>query len=113
MNAYGRRVPWVPGPNDVDFRGTGRSIHDAIDEAFRRTGLARDQFTVTRWGRTSQGKSFPVEWSGPGGAQVNLDFPHLQEGPDVPHVGWQRPGSRSSGEGARGHIYVDEVPSGR
>lgn len=34
-------------------------------------------------------------------------------GPDVPHVGWQTPGKRNSGGGERGHILLDEVPTGR
>ncbi len=41
-----------------------------------------------------------------------MDYTHLKNGPDAPHVGWQSGGKRA-GEGFRGHIILDEVPAGR
>jgi RHS repeat-associated protein len=104
------RTGWVMRPNDLDWRGTGRGAQDALDEAFRRTGLPREQFQVTKWGRDAHGKSFPVEWTGPGQRQVNIDAGHINEGPGVPHVGWERGRRRTR---AKGHILVDEVPYNR
>ncbi|MGC4064595.1 MAG: polymorphic toxin type 47 domain-containing protein [Polyangiaceae bacterium] len=44
---------WKPDPKkDLDWRGTGKDHRDALDEAFRRTGVPREEFEVTRWGRT-------------------------------------------------------------
>ncbi|RAV02633.1 polymorphic toxin type 47 domain-containing protein [Paenibacillus sp. YN15] len=112
---------WKYNPNkDVDLRGTGKRYQDALDEAFKRTGVPRDQFNVTKWGKDETGKSIPVEWSGPNGANVNMDIPKwnnvkpdgtLGEGPHQPHIGYQ-----TSGKGAnrtRGHIFVDDVPATR
>lgn len=59
------------------------------------------------------GKSIPVEWRHPSGAEVNVDFAREFEGPRVPHVGWQSAGKRAPGIGSRGHILLDEVPAGR
>lgn len=56
-------------------------------------------------------ESFPVEWRAPGGAEVNIDVAHENEGPGVPHVGYQ-----TAGKGAarvRGHILLDGVPVNR
>ena len=104
---------WKPGPNDADWRGTGKGVKDALDDAFDRTGVPREDFEPTAWGHDAAGKSFPSEWRAPGGAEVNVDLGHESEGPAVPHVGWQSPGKRASGEGKRGHILLDEVPYNR
>ncbi|GCD83038.1 hypothetical protein PTHTG4_21010 [Parageobacillus thermoglucosidasius] len=64
---------------DLDFRGTGKTYRDALNEAFIRTGVPRTEFTVTKWGRDANGKSFPVEW-------------RAKNGPDVPHIGYQTGG---------------------
>ncbi|HHK74792.1 MAG TPA: hypothetical protein ENJ57_06470, partial [Rhizobiales bacterium] len=40
---------------DVDWRGTEATYRDALDEAFKRTGYKKDQFTVTKWGRDKNG----------------------------------------------------------
>ncbi|HEY0464049.1 MAG TPA: polymorphic toxin type 47 domain-containing protein, partial [Polyangiaceae bacterium] len=104
---------WRPGPNDLDWRGNGQDVKDALDEAFQRTGVPREDFEVTRWGHDENGKSFPTEWRAPGGAEVNVDLGHENYGPGTPHVGWQTPGSRSSGGAERGHILVDDVPYNR
>lgn len=103
---------------DVDFRGTGKTYRDALEEAFNRTGVSRDQFEVTEWGKTPDGKSIPVEYTakkGPyRGAQVSIDIPKLgQNGPSQPHIGYQSSGKSSSGGRLRGHIFVDDVPATR
>jgi uncharacterized protein RhaS with RHS repeats len=103
---------------DIDSRGTGKTYRDALDEAFKRTGIPRDQFEVTKWGKDQYGKSIPVEWQGPGGANVNMDIPSwnnvkpngsLGEGPHAPHIGYQTPGKPRT----RGHIFVDLIPATR
>ncbi|MEF2246470.1 S8 family serine peptidase [Paenibacillus sp. IITD108] len=105
---------------DLDLRGTGKTYKDALDEAFKRTGVPKDQFNVTKWGKDKNGKSVPVEWSGPNGANVNMDIPQwnnvksdgtLGEGPHQPHIGYQSPGKGTNR--TRGHIFVDDVPATR
>lgn len=110
---------WKFNPQkDVDLRGTGKTYSDALDEAFKRTGIPKNEFEVTKWGKNKYGKSIPVEWQGPGGANVNMDIPAwnnvrvngaLGEGPHSPHIGYQKPGKPRS----RGHIFVDDVPATR
>lgn len=75
--------------------------------------MPREQFEVTQWGKTSLGKSVPVEWRSPSGAEVNMDIGHVNEGPAVPHVGYQTPSKRSTGGATRGHILLDDVPANR
>lgn len=104
------RNGWRPNPaKDLDWRGSGRGVRGAIDEAFSRTGVARDQFQVTKWGKDANGKSFPVEWRAKGGAEVNVDIGHMRNGPGVAHVGYQMPGKG----GIVGHILLDDVPVNR
>ncbi|MBN6075090.1 hypothetical protein HYE60_07515, partial [Aggregatibacter actinomycetemcomitans] len=105
---------------DVDFRGQGKTHLDALDEAFKRTGVPKDQFEVTQWGRTPEGKTIPVEWKGPRGAEVNMDIPEwnninpngnngLGKGPYALHIGYS-----TSGKGNySGHIFVENVPATR
>jgi hypothetical protein len=109
----GGKTPWEPGPNDADWRGSGKSVGDALDEAFDRTGVPKEQFEVTRWGQDANGKSFPTEWRSSGGGEVNIDLGHSSNGPQAPHVGWQTPGKRGLGGGVRGHILLDDVPVNR
>lgn len=83
--------------------------------------MPRAEFTVTRWGTAEMANSIhsvPVEWSAPGGAQVNVDIPawnnvlpdgSLGNGPHQPHVGYQTPGKPRT----RGHIFTDDVPATR
>ncbi|EPX63257.1 hypothetical protein D187_005663 [Cystobacter fuscus DSM 2262] len=104
---------WKPGPNDLDWRGVGKGVPEALDEAFKRTGVSREEFAVTKWGRDKLGKSAPVEWRAPNGAEVNIDMGHIKNGPSVPHVGFQTPGKRGSGGAIRGHILLDDVPYNR
>jgi len=101
------------GENDLNFRGTGKTQKDALDEAFKRTGYSKEQFEVTEWAKDQNGKSFSVEWRGPNGAEVNIDKAHYKvdkngnwkTGPDAPHVGWQV-GRKNK---TVGHILLDEV----
>jgi RHS repeat-associated protein len=97
--------------NDLDWRGQNKSLNEALDEAFKKTGVDRKEFKVTRWGKDQYGKSIPVEYRAKGGAEVSVDFAHNNEGqsPDAPHVGWQTPGKNNQ----VGHIILDDVPAGR
>lgn len=110
MSDQSSRLPYIPGKNDLDWRKTGKTWLDALDEAFKRTGIPKQDFTVTKIGIDAiSGKEYPVEWRGARGAEVSMDYAHVQDGPDVPHIGWQ-----GSGKGASsGHIFVDFVPAGR
>nr|WP_275679154.1 MULTISPECIES: polymorphic toxin type 47 domain-containing protein [Pseudomonas] len=95
-------------------------VKKALDEAFRRTGVPRAEFEVTKWGKDKYGKSHPTEWKvlagANKGAEVNIDDPTLvgsKNGPAIPHVGYQTPGKRDGAGGVRGHILVQEVPVSR
>lgn len=103
------------GPNDLDWRKTDKTYKDALDEAFKKTGFPKDEFVVTKWSHTKDGKTIPVEYVHPSKAEVNMDYRHTNEGPDAPHVGYQLPGKRkqNNGGGKRVHIILDEVPAGR
>ena len=106
---------------DMDWRGTGKTYQDAINEAFAQiellTGYKREQFIVTKWARDINGKSIPVEYLGPDNSFVDMDFEHYgidrkgnwASGPDAPHVGWQF-GTKGK---TVGHIILDAVPTGR
>ena len=117
------KTRYLLGPNDLDWRGTGKTADDALKEAFRRTGMPIEDFEQTKSAKNLWNKTVPVEWRAPGGAEVNMDFGHpptidklpdgsrvqIQASPGDPHVGWQ-----GSGKGAPvGHILVDNVPAGR
>jgi RHS repeat-associated protein len=105
---------WVFDPTrDVDLTGGKGTYRDALDEAFRRTGIPREKFKASQWQRTIYGKSMPAQWHSASGAVVGVDDPSIvpsAHGPTVPHVGYQTPGKRRTGEGKRGHILVDAVP---
>jgi uncharacterized protein RhaS with RHS repeats len=105
---------------DLDLRNTGKTYQDALDEAFRRTGVPKEQFTPTKWERTADGKTIPTEYVGPNGANVNMDIPEwnnvkpngaLGEGTHQPHIGYQTPGKGATR--TRGHIFIDNVPATR
>jgi RHS repeat-associated protein len=101
-------TPYVFQPGkDEDLRG--HSFQEALDRAFKNTGVPREDFEITDWAPGPNGKEIPVEWKGPGGAEVSIDFPHTGDGPRFPHIGWQGPGKKSGS----GHIWVDDVPGGR
>jgi hypothetical protein len=105
---------------DLDLRGTGKTHLDAFDEAFKRTGVPKNQFKITKTGKTIDGKTIPTEYTAPNGAQVNMDIPQfnnvkpdktLGNGPHQPHIGYQTPGKGDAR--TRGHIFIDNVPSTR
>ena len=83
-----------------------------LNQAFNQPGMPpRDEFVPTKWAQDVNGKSFPVEWRHPSGAEVNIDTGHVNpNAPSTPHVGWQTGGKRNSGGGSRGHIFVPSVP---
>ena len=58
-------------------RGAGKSYRDALDEVFKRTGVPKEQFVITKLGKDKHGKSIPVEYSAPNGANVNMDIPEF------------------------------------
>jgi hypothetical protein len=95
--------------NNVDWRGSGKTVDDAVNEAFKQTGVPIEKFRETKWVKTEYGKTVPVEWTGPGGAQVSIDVQHKSPAPDIPHVGWQGPGKGAPS----GHIFLDQTPYGR
>ena len=99
---------------DIDLRGKG-TYKDSLDIAFEKTGIPKEDFTVTKWGKDKYGKSFPVEWKAKNGYEVNIDIGHSPSGnaPTVSHIGWQTAGKRGNGGGTRGHIFVDDVPYNR
>ncbi|MBB4808261.1 hypothetical protein HNP38_003603 [Chryseobacterium defluvii] len=110
---------WQFNPlKDVDMRG-GATHLEALEEAFKRTGVPKELFKITRWGKDANGKSIPVEYIGPNSAEVNMDIPkfnnvkaegRLGEGPHQPHVGYK------FGKGSKrivGHIFIDNIPATR
>jgi Domain of unknown function (DUF4157)/Bacterial toxin 47 len=93
-------------PNNVDWRGQNHTLQEALDEAFKKvsyddngvsTGITKDQLRESAWVKTSYGKTVPVEWKGPRGAEVSIDVAHNAPAPDIAHVGWQRPGKARAG----------------
>ncbi|HRG48233.1 MAG TPA: polymorphic toxin type 47 domain-containing protein [Leptospiraceae bacterium] len=94
--------------SDLDWRDSGKTFEEALQEAFRRTGVPKEQFFAKKWGLDINGKSGVVEWKGPGGAEVSIDPPHQRQGPDVFHIGFQSPGKDD--DRVRGHIFLDCVP---
>jgi filamentous hemagglutinin len=95
---------------DLDLRGKNYSTKDALNIAFEKTGVPKNEFTVTKWAVDQNGKSFPAEYrvlSGNNrGAEVSVDLGHTSTGtPGAPHVGWQTPGKKNT----VGHIFLDNV----
>ena len=72
----------------------------ALNEAFRRTGVDRSEFVVTKTMKMPDGTEAPTEWRAPGFAEVNIDnpvaAPNRGVGPQVPHVGYQTPGKAAT-----------------
>jgi hypothetical protein len=94
---------------DVDWRGQGKTLSQALEEAFKQTGAKRSEFKITKSAKNDLGKTVPVEWRHPSGAEVNIDWSHLKNGPDAPHVGWQTGGK----DNTVGHIILDYVFANR
>lgn len=46
-----------------------------LQEAFKRTGVPKEHVKVIQGRKDVNGKSIPVEYVGPGGANVNMDIP--------------------------------------
>ncbi len=92
--------------NDLDWRGTRKTLDDALKEAFKRTGIPIDEFQVTSWEIDEYGKTRPVVWSVMGRGEVNIDAPHTRSGPDVFHVGYKVYGNKKK----VGHIFLDCLP---
>lgn len=46
-------------------RGAGKSYRDTLDEVFKRTGVPKEQFVITKLGKDKHRKSIPVEYSAP------------------------------------------------
>jgi hypothetical protein len=85
-----------------------------VNDAFDAIGLPRDEFSPSKWAKDSNGKSFPVEWTHPSGAEVNIDVGHTNpDAPSTPHIGWQTGGKRNAGGKTVGHVFVPEVPVNR
>ncbi|AYG08578.1 hypothetical protein D7M10_16395 [Pseudomonas fluorescens] len=89
-------------------------------KAFRRIGVSKDDYSVTKWGKDKYGKTFPTEWrvqKGPNrGTEVNIDDPTLvssKKGPQSPHIGYQTAGKRAGGGAVRGHILLELLPVSR
>ena len=87
---------------------------------YRRTGISKAEYSVSKWGKDQDGKSFPTQWrvqSAPNrGAEVNIDDPLLlpsKEGQKSPHIGYQTPGKRAGGGAKRGHILLKLVSVSR
>jgi hypothetical protein len=98
---------------NIRWQGTGKTLEEALELAFQKTGVPKVNFKITKYGKDRLGKSHAVEYQSPDGAEVSIDFPHEKEGPDVAHVGWQTPGKRGKGGAKRGHILLDDVPYNR
>lgn len=94
-------------PNDLDWRGTDKTFMEALQEAFKRTGIPKEEFIAKKWAKDINGKSGVVLWEAPGGAKVSIDAPHTINGPDVFHIGYQSSGRKDR---IRGHIFLDCVP---
>ncbi len=94
--------------SDLDWRNSGKTFEEALEEAFRRTGIPKEQFEPKEWGLDINGKSGVVEWKGPRGSEVSVDAPHKYRGPDVFHIGFKSPGKNE--EKIKGHIFLDCVP---
>ncbi|MBK7054470.1 MAG: hypothetical protein IPH52_05365 [Leptospiraceae bacterium] len=93
---------------DLDWRDSGKTFEEALEEAFRRTGIPKEQFVAKKWGLDINGKSGVVEWKGPRGSEVSVDAPHEIDGPDVFHIGFKA--LDADDQKIRGHIFLDCVP---
>lgn len=93
---------------DLDWRDSGKTFEEALQEAFRRTGIKKEQFYPKDWSKDINGKSGVVEWIGPDGAEVSIDAPHKYRGPDVFHIGFKTSGKGKNRK--KGHIFLDCVP---
>jgi RHS repeat-associated protein len=109
----GEGLRYILKETDLDLRGTGVNFSDALQAAFNKTGFKKELFKITEWGKDKYGKEIPVEWNGPDGSEVSIDYAHdwstKESGPDAPHIGWQV-GKKNK---TVGHIILDDVPASR
>lgn len=84
--------------HDLDWRGTGKTVKDALEEAFDRvfksTGVKREDMRPSQWGKNEYGKPVPVEWQGVDSngvkVEVNIDYNHITDKTlNAPHVGYK------------------------
>ncbi len=94
--------------SDLDWRDSQKTFEEALEEAFRRTGIPKEQFLAKKWGLDINGKSGVVEWKGPRRSEVSVDAPHEIDGPDVFHIGFKA--LDADDQKIRGHIFLDCVP---
>lgn len=75
---------------DEDLRGGKGTFKEALDKVFDKIGASKEDFEVTKWGKDQYGKSHPMEWRAPNGAEVSVDIGHRAESgaPIADHVGW-------------------------
>lgn len=98
----------------------GESYEEALDLAFKLTGVPRSEFVPTLYNKNLYDfptTCVPVEWKAPNfiGAEVNVDIPeqyhYTGSGPFQPHIGYKQPGK----DGIAGHIFIDshKIKAGR
>jgi hypothetical protein len=90
---------------DVDLRGVGSGYKDSVDAALDKLGMKRSDFTVTKWGKTKNGKSFPTEYRAANKAYIRVDSPTpsmTRNGPTEPHINYG--GNKST---PSGHVFSD------
>ncbi|MBW8721737.1 MAG: hypothetical protein JF626_07630 [Polaromonas sp.] len=113
----GPLVPGIVMSNGYQVKPTDSYAPDwrtAVDRAFDSIGLPKEEFSPSKWAQDANGKSFPVEWTHPSGAEVNIDIGHSNpDAPSTPHIGWQTGGKRNSGGHIVGHVFVPDVPVNR
>ncbi|HMW03433.1 MAG TPA: polymorphic toxin type 47 domain-containing protein [Leptospiraceae bacterium] len=93
---------------DLDWRGSGKTFEEALEEAFRRTGIPKERFVAKKWAKDINGKSGVVEWKGPRSSEISVDAPHEIDGPDVFHIGFKA--LDLDDQKIKGHIFLDCVP---
>lgn len=60
FSVEGSLTAYEVSENDLDWRGTGKTLDDALKEAFLRTGIPMEEFEVTSWELDRYGKTRPV-----------------------------------------------------
>lgn len=110
ITKIGSLTAYEVSENDLDWRGTGKTLDDALKEAFLRTGIPMEEFEVTSWELDRYGKTRPVVWTVLGRGEVNVDAPHIRRGPDVFHVGYKVFDKMNGSKKKVGHIFMDCLP---
>ena len=94
---------------DIDLRGSGKNYKDALKIAAEKAGIDISDLPVSKWSKNQYGKSVPVERH-LNDIEISIDFGHITNGPDVPHVGVK---FGKKGNKTVIHILLDDVPFGR